>query len=180
MASIPARTPRPTLPVFPSHPANAASLPDKNQFPGNPGQHAQIVRLAAENQHRPGRPSQPLLRSRQRGKRNQGSAITRWAWNTNIPLTRHLPGLLPVITGHLCMVGVRPRLASSNSPRDVDAPAGLRGPALLDMDTEATEEEIALGETIYASRCGLTARMGYLARGAATLFRRRAWQSSAR
>lgn len=126
-------------------------------------------------------PGQPLTSSRQRGNRDNGNSVfTRWAWNVDIPVLKNLPGLLPVISGHLCLVGVRPQLANSIPHRDAGAPAGLIGPALLDMDAEATEDEIALGETIYASRISLVARLRYLARGAATLFGRRAWHTATR
>ena len=126
-------------------------------------------------------PSQPLVSSRQVGNRDDGAGtFTRWVWNTNIPVLRNLPGLFPVITGHLCLVGVRPPLANSSAVGHKVAPAGLIGPALLDMDSEATEDEIALGETVYASRLTLGTKLTYMLRGASSLFGRRAWKPSLR
>jgi NDP-sugar pyrophosphorylase family protein len=104
-----------------------------------------------------------------------------WEWNTPIPLLRYLPWLLPVMSGHLRLVGVRPAPASGVGNTDLDAtgaPAGLIGPALLDVSAEATEEEIMLGETLFRERDSITRRLRYLVRSLAAVFNRRAWSSA--
>ena len=124
-------------------------------------------------------PTRPLRRQRQLGNLVRGErAFTRWSWNTGVPILKHLPGLFAVMTGHLCLVGVRAPLAGPGKSHELVAPPGLIGPAFLDMDTDATEDEIALGEAIYASRLSVAGKLNYLARGVGTLFGRRAWQAS--
>ncbi|UCC14695.1 MAG: NDP-sugar synthase [Gammaproteobacteria bacterium] len=108
----------------------------------------------------------------QEGGRAQFAA---WEWNTPVPLLRYLPWLLPVISGHLRIVGIRPAPAHGADPDRTDAPAGIVGPALLDVGAEATEEEIMLGETVFLERNNFSQRLRYLVRSIVSLFSMKAW-----
>jgi hypothetical protein len=101
--------------------------------------------------------------------------FTAWEWNTPVPLLRHLPWLLAVISGHLRIVGIRPAPAHGADPDRTDAPAGIVGPALLDVSAEATEEEIMLGETVFLERDNFSQRLRYVARSMVSLFSMKAW-----
>lgn len=123
------------------------------------------------------RPGEPVRRSQLIGNKQGGKqAFHTWQWNTRVPVLRDLPRLLAVIRGHIGLVGVRPRLAEEGIDQEPLAPAGIFGPALLDMEPESSEDEIALAETVYASRRNLRFRLGYLLRGVGLLFTRRAWR----
>lgn len=122
-------------------------------------------------------PTKPMGRTRLIGNKPGGNQVfVAWRWNTRIPVLRRLPRLLSVIVGHIGLVGIRPPLAGEESNIELQAPAGLLGPALLEMEPGASEDEIALAETIYASRNSLRLRLGYLIRGAGILFTSRAWK----
>ena len=101
-------------------------------------------------------------------------AFTAWEWNTPVPLLRFLPWLLPVVAGHLRLVGVRPAGAGDCAAPTV--PAGLIGPALLDVSPEATDEEIALSETVFQESHGFLDRLRYVAGSLVALFSKKAWR----
>lgn len=108
-----------------------------------------------------------------------------WQWNTRVPVLRNLPLLLAVVAGHLRLVGVRPRVEISAShggyadfPVAADSPAGLLGPAQIDVSPTAPEEELLLNEMHYSRARSWLADTGLILRGAGTLIRARTWRPS--
>jgi NDP-sugar pyrophosphorylase family protein len=94
---------------------------------------------------------------------------------TSVPALRNLPWLIPVARGDLRLFGVRPSEPGAVSRHEDDAPAGIIGPALLDVGPDASDEEIALGERVFAGTRNNTNRPRYLLRSLAALFSARAW-----
>jgi Bacterial sugar transferase len=101
---------------------------------------------------------------------------------TAVPVLRHLPKLFAVLRGDLHVVGVRPltpELAAARREawerlRD-EAPAGLFGPAQIELAADAPDEERTIAEVFYARTRSLTVDLRLLARGCAALCSRRAW-----
>lgn len=123
-------------------------------------------------------PRLPIQRYRLRGNRSsegEHTAFTAWEWNTPIPLLRFMPWLLHVIAGHLRLVGVRPISVEKVDGATHRGPAGLIGPAWLDVGPEATDEEIMLGERLLLERYSLPHRLRYVLRSVAALLSPKAW-----
>ncbi|MDG4594365.1 MAG: NDP-sugar synthase [Candidatus Contendobacter sp.] len=103
-------------------------------------------------------------------------------WATMIPVLRHLPRLLAVVSGDLRLVGVEPltpeqvedRLDEWEQVGD-QAPAGLIGPTQLTLPADAPREERLLSDAFYARQRSTGRDLRYLLLGVATLFTRRAW-----
>jgi mannose-1-phosphate guanylyltransferase/phosphomannomutase len=102
---------------------------------------------------------------------------------THVPLLRHLPRLLAVVTGDLALVGVHPVTARTNRTRIEDwqrvresAPVGLLTPAHLGTPTNAPEEDKLLLEALYAETRNGWSDLFWLGRGLASLFTARAWR----
>lgn len=132
----------------------------------------------------------PLREVRLRGNRMEFDefgnrhrrVFTVWEWATDIPVLRHLPRLLAVVSGDLRLVGVE-----ALTPEQVDgrveewervgdqAPAGLIGPTQLTLPTNAPREERLLSDAFYARQRGAAQDLRYLLRGLGALFTRRAW-----
>lgn len=108
--------------------------------------------------------------------------FTVWEWATAIPVLRHWPRLLAVVSGDLRLVGVEPL-----TPEQVDerleewervadqAPAGLIGPTPLTLPANAPREERLLSDAFYARRRSAAQDLRYLLHGLGALFTRRAW-----
>jgi len=114
-----------------------------------------------------------------RGRR----VFTVWEWGTAIPVLRHLPRLLAVVSGDLRLVGVEPptpeqaeeRLEEWEQVAD-QAPAGLIGPTQLTLPPDAPREERLLSDAFYARRRSAAQDLRYLLQGLGALFTRRAWR----
>jgi len=98
------------------------------------------------------------------------------------PVLRRLPLLLAVISGHINLVGARPRPltdgTSGSGPWEriaADTPVGLFGPVQLDLPNEAPSEEGMLNEIYYARYRSLLSDLKYLFKGARAMFSSRAW-----
>lgn len=127
-------------------------------------------------------PRRPIRRRRCVGNRSAGGRrreFTAWSWAAGAPMLRHLPSVLAVVAGHLRVVGVRPRSAGGVEGDALDSPAGLFGPALLDVEPDADEQGRRLAEIVFESRNSRRTRLAYLARGVAFVFDRRAWLGAA-
>ena len=103
-------------------------------------------------------------------------------WAVSAPVLRCLPLLLAVISGHINLVGARPRpLTDGPSGSDpwehmaADSRAGLLGPVQLDLPNDAPTEEGVLNEIYYAHYRSLLSDLKYLLKGARAMFSGRAW-----
>ena len=103
-------------------------------------------------------------------------------WAVSAPVLRRLPLLLAVISGHINLVGARPRPltdgTSGSGPWEriaADTPVGLFGPVQLDLPNEAPSEEGMLNEIYYARYRSLLSDLKYLFKGARAMFSSRAW-----
>jgi lipopolysaccharide/colanic/teichoic acid biosynthesis glycosyltransferase len=115
------------------------------------------------------------------GSEPEARQFTAWQWNTRAPVLRNLPLLLAVVAGHLRLVGVRPRSTPSDPGHQAlclpaDSPAGLLGPAQIDVSPSAPEEEVLLNEMHYARARSWLGDMGVILRGAGALVSARAWR----
>jgi len=134
---------------------------------------------------------QPLRAVRLRGNRRQLDAEGRsqprefvaLEGATRIPILRHLPRLLAVLTGDLSLVGVQPisRRTSEAHAEDWErvregAPVGLLGPAPLGAPEDAPEEDKLLLEALYAETRTGWSDLKWLGRGLLSLFTLRAWR----
>lgn len=97
-------------------------------------------------------------------------------FTTDIPVLRFLPWLIPVIAGHIRLVGVRPPIAGDSQTGKLRSPAGLLGPAIIDATPNATPQEIAFDEMMFGAQDSLALRLRYFARSAAAFFSGRAWR----
>ncbi|NCA71675.1 MAG: NDP-sugar synthase, partial [Sphingobacteriia bacterium] len=107
-------------------------------------------------------------------------------WGTPIPLLRHLPRLLAVISGDLRLFGVAPLTPSESYSRTEDwqqvrdqAPVGLLGPTQLNLSAAAPLEERLLSDAFYARKPSWQGDLGILWRGARMLVNGEAWRRSA-
>ncbi|MFO1424548.1 MAG: NDP-sugar synthase [Candidatus Competibacteraceae bacterium] len=132
----------------------------------------------------------PLRETRLRGNRlefdefgaRRRRAFVAREWATTIPVLRHLPRLLAVVSGDLRLVGVEPltpeqvedRLEEWEQVGD-QAPAGLIGPTQLTLPADAPREERLLSDAFYARQRSTGRDLRYLLQGLAALFTRRAW-----
>lgn len=105
-----------------------------------------------------------------------------WEWTTAIPVLRHLPRLLAVVSGDLRLVGAEPLTPAQADSRLEDwerigdrAPAGLIGPTQLILPADAPWEERRLSDAFYARQRDTSRDLRYLLLGMAALFTRRAW-----
>ena len=103
-------------------------------------------------------------------------------WMVSAPVLRRLPLLLAVISGHINLVGARPRPVTDGPPGSDpwehmagDARVGLLGPVQLDLPAEAPSEEGLFNEIYYARYRSLLSDLGYLLKGARAMFSGRAW-----
>ena len=108
--------------------------------------------------------------------------FTSYEWAVDAPLLRRLPLLLAVVMGHINLVGSRPSAlddtVADRAPWEEiagDSPAGLLGPAQLDLPADAPAEEGLLNEVYYAQHRSLPADLGYLLKGLRAMFSGRAW-----
>lgn len=104
-------------------------------------------------------------------------------WMTSIPLLRHLPRLLAVVSGDLRLVGAEPRTPeqTTDSQREDwerladQAPAGLIGPTQLTLPASAPHEARLMSDVFYSRQRGAGKDLRYLLLGAGALFTPRAW-----
>jgi hypothetical protein len=102
---------------------------------------------------------------------------------TRVPLLRHLPRLLSVISGDLALVGVQP-LPPHVDDRHTEewervrenAPVGLLGPAPLGVPENAPDEDKLLLEALYAETRTGWSDLKWLGMGFLSLFTLRAWR----
>ena len=124
----------------------------------------------------PRRPVACRRRLSNRSRSERPVDFIEWRWQTRVPLLAHLPAVLAVVAGHLRLVGVRPPgPGQSDSPRDSN-PAGLVGPALVDLEADAGEEERRLAEILFVRRNTRLRQFACLARAARLIFSHRAWR----
>jgi hypothetical protein len=104
-------------------------------------------------------------------------------WRCSAPVLRHLPRILGVISGDLRFVGAMPITEDTAADRvepwqrEADrAPAGLIGPSQLLLAADATDDEIALSDAVYASRRSISQTFSYVGLGIRVLFSRVAWR----
>lgn len=127
----------------------------------------------------PGRGGHLIVSHKRVGNRRRDGrpvAFTVHEWTTDIPLLKYLPWLLPVIAGHIQLVGVRPAMAGGSLAVNSNVPAGLLGPASIDVNPDSPEEEVAFSEMIFGAEDSLLLRWRYVARSAGALFTGRAWR----
>ncbi|MDG4560512.1 MAG: NDP-sugar synthase [Candidatus Competibacter sp.] len=103
-------------------------------------------------------------------------------WATAIPVLRHLPRLLAVVSGDLRLVGAEPLTPEQAEDRleewervSDQAPAGLIGPTRLILPADAPREERLLSDAFYARQRSTARDLRYLLQGLGALFTRRAW-----
>lgn len=103
-------------------------------------------------------------------------------WMTSIPLLRHLPRLLAVVSGDLRLVGAEPLTPEQADGRREDwerladrAPAGLIGPTQLTLPASAPREARLMSDVFYSRQRGIGKDLRYLLLGAGALFTPRAW-----
>lgn len=128
-------------------------------------------------------PRRPLAWRRQISNRSRSERpvdFIEWRWQTRVPLLAHLPAVVAVVAGHLRLVGVRPPApGEADAPREGN-PAGMVGPALVDVEPGASEEECRLAEILFERRNTRLRQFAYLARAAKLFFSRRAWRGGER
>ena len=132
----------------------------------------------------------PLRETRLRGNRlefdefgvRRRRVFVAMQWMTSIPLLRHLPRLLAVVSGDLRLVGVEPLTPEQADSRREDwerladrAPAGLIGPTQLVLPAGAPRETRLMSDVFYACQRGAGKNLRYLLQGAGALFTPRAW-----
>jgi hypothetical protein len=105
---------------------------------------------------------------------------------TRVPVLRHLPNLLAVVSGDLALVGVPPLPAAEEDALTeewerlrLEAPAGLVGPTQLTIPAGAPPEEERLTDALYARTRTRSCDFRWLMRGAAALFTAAAWAKPA-
>jgi NDP-sugar pyrophosphorylase family protein len=135
-------------------------------------------------------PRRPLVGVRLLGNKHQLDALgeienvafTGWQWQTRVAILRRLPLLLAVVSGHLRLIGVRPRpvgpadelvVGGASGP---DWPAGLIGPVQVLLPATAPREEALLGEIHYARARRWWTDCQLLAASIGALFTRRPWR----
>ncbi len=104
---------------------------------------------------------------------------------TSIPLLRHLPRLLAVVTGHLRMFGARPGGEMDHGVANAEwerarmtLPAGVLGPLQLHLAPGAPEEEIYLNEVIFNEGHGPVHGLACFRDALAALISPRAWRAA--
>ena len=132
----------------------------------------------------------PLRETRLRGNRlefdefgvRRRRVFVTMEWMTSIPLLRHLPRLLAVVSGDLRLVGVEPLTPEQADCQWEDwarladrAPAGLIGPTQLILPAGAPRETRLMSDVFYACQRGTGKDLRYLLQGAGALFTPRAW-----
>jgi mannose-1-phosphate guanylyltransferase/phosphomannomutase len=102
---------------------------------------------------------------------------------TRIPLLRHLPRVLSVISGDLALVGVQPLTPQLDNQHTEDwervregAPVGLLGPAPLGTPENAPDEDKLLLEALYAETRTGWSDLKWVGKGFLSLFTLRAWR----
>jgi hypothetical protein len=104
-----------------------------------------------------------------------------WEWQTSIPLLRHLPKLLAVISGHLYLIGIKPltpeqaRVLPATPWERIraTAPSGMIGP--YQLTTPMANEERLLQEAYYAQTRCFSKDLFWLWRGLVAIFTVKAW-----
>ncbi len=104
-------------------------------------------------------------------------------WAVSAPVLRRLPLLIAVVSGHINLVGARPRpvsdgQSSGSEPWERmagDAQVGLLGPVQLDLPDNAPSEEGMLHEIYYVRYRSMLSDLSYLLKGARAMFSGRAW-----
>ncbi|MCB1823211.1 MAG: NDP-sugar synthase [Candidatus Competibacteraceae bacterium] len=132
----------------------------------------------------------PLRETRLRGNRlefdefgvRRRRVFVAMEWMTSIPLLRHLPRLLAVVSGDLRLVGAEPPTPEQADSRREDwerladrAPAGLIGPAQLILPAGVPRETRLMSDVFYTCQRGTGKDLRYLLLGAGALFTSRAW-----
>lgn len=132
----------------------------------------------------------PLRETRLRGNRleldelggRRRRVFVAMQWMTSIPLLRHLPRLLAVVSGDLRLVGVEPLIPEQADCQREDwerladrAPAGLIGPTQLILPAGAPRETRLMSDVFYACQRSAGKNLRYLLLGAGALFTPRAW-----
>lgn len=132
----------------------------------------------------------PLRETRLRGNRlefdefgvRRRRVFVTMEWMTSIPLLRHLPRLLAVVSGDLRLVGVEPLTPEQADCQREDwtrladrAPAGLIGPTQLILPAGAPRETRLMSDVFYACQRSAGKNLRYLLLGAGALFTPRAW-----
>lgn len=132
----------------------------------------------------------PLRETRLRGNRlefdefgvRRRRVFVTMEWMTSIPLLRHLPRLLAVVSGDLRLVGVEPLTPEQADCQWEDwarladrAPAGLIGPTQLILPAGAPRETRLMSDVFYACQRSAGKNLRYLLQGAGALFTPRAW-----
>ncbi|MEM1176798.1 MAG: NDP-sugar synthase [Acidobacteriota bacterium] len=133
------------------------------------------------------RPKAPLRKVRIAARPHRSEpGVESYEWAVTAPVLRHLPKLLPVITGRLRLIGVSP-LEPDEATARVDeweylrdrAPMGLISPTRLMLTPDASSEELRLTEAYYAVTRSLKIDLGLMLKAALALFERRSWQPTA-
>ncbi|QQS54743.1 MAG: NDP-sugar synthase [Candidatus Competibacteraceae bacterium] len=132
----------------------------------------------------------PLRETRLRGNRlefdeiggRRRQAFVAMEWMTSIPLLRHLPRLLAVVSGDLRLVGAEPLTPEQADSQREDwerladrAPAGLIGPTQLILPASAPREARLMSDVFYSRQHSAGKDLRYLLLGAGMLFTPRAW-----
>ncbi len=118
-------------------------------------------------------------RSGNRPVRREFSAVEA---RTAVPVLRHLPNLVAVVSGDLSLVGVPPLSAAEEDALTeewerlrLEVPAGLVGPTQLTVPAGAPTEEERLTDAFYAKTRTRAGDLVWLLRGAGALFSGTAW-----
>lgn len=133
----------------------------------------------------------PLRETRLRGNRlefdefgvRRRRVFVTMEWMTSIPVLRHLPRLLAVVSGDLRLVGAEPPTPEQATDSQWEdwarladrAPAGLIGPTQLILPAGAPRETRLMSDVFYACQRGAGKDLRYLLLGAGALFTPRAW-----
>jgi mannose-1-phosphate guanylyltransferase / phosphomannomutase len=131
-------------------------------------------------------PRKPVRSRRLLGNRKAGSEpveFKAYEFATSVPLLRHLPYLLAVVSGHLSLVGVEPLEAARAAARSEEwervrdeGKVGLFGPVQLTATHDTPEEERRMTEACYIGIRSGAGDFKWVLRAAAALTSGRAWR----
>jgi hypothetical protein len=127
-------------------------------------------------------PRAPFRLTTLRGNRRRSREFRALEPATAVPLLRGLPLMLSVLTGHLRLVGIQPLAPPDDDARAHEwslepgtAPAGLLGPAQLELAEDATPQERRIADIYYARTRTALEDLRWVLRGVRALFTRGAW-----
>jgi mannose-1-phosphate guanylyltransferase / phosphomannomutase len=131
-------------------------------------------------------PTEPIRSRLLHGNRKSGSATCEfkvYEFATSVPLLRHLPYVLALVSGHLSLVGVEPLEAGTVTVRTEEwervrdeSKVGLFGPVQLSATRDTPEEERRITEASYVTTHSMAEDLKWMLRAVAAVASLRAWR----